>query len=219
MHQRYKAPGSHTCHRMKQNALELTKQTGHRMKQNASVRPGWNVGAILPNVSWNKMHTIQNVAWNKMREQSKMWHEIKFVDTKGKEKLGRHNNDNNKGNKKAFNFFSFKHSNQLQEGPPQQKRLLKFYSTYGRQIIAKETPFLTTSDLRGMNHSWSWTDTDGTLEAQNKLPCPPANKGSSAVKGTNLKEENTPRGVPFAIYQTLSDCKQTRLVILKTNPT
>jgi len=33
-----------------------------------------------------------------------MWHEIKCVDTKGKEKLGRHNNNTN-GKKKALRLL------------------------------------------------------------------------------------------------------------------
>jgi len=40
-----------------------------------------------------------------MREQSKTWHEIKCANRKGKEKLGRHNNNNNKGKNKAFKLL------------------------------------------------------------------------------------------------------------------
>jgi hypothetical protein len=40
-----------------------------------------------------------------MREQSKTWHEIKCADTNGKEKLGRHSNNDNEGKKKAFRLL------------------------------------------------------------------------------------------------------------------
>lgn len=80
-----------------------------------------------------------------MSKQSKTWHEIKFADTKGKEKIGRHNNsNNNKGKKKALRLLFIQTFKTITRGSPEQnhKEVFKLLFNLRATTTCKRDSFL-----------------------------------------------------------------------------